>query len=74
MAKRGYWKNILVGIDQSIGTIFGIDADETISSFVGRNYPGKWQEKTINHIFYTLTGEENHCKENIEPRFLGAGQ
>jgi hypothetical protein len=38
--KRGYFINILVGIDQGIGTLFGIDADETISSYTGRSYPG----------------------------------
>lgn len=63
---RGYWLNILVGLDQSIGTLFGIDADETISSYIGRKHPGDWQERVINWIFKTLTGEEDHCKNSIE--------
>lgn len=60
--KRSYWLNILVGLDQFVGTLFGIDADETISSYVGRTYPGRWQEKFINWLFR----DPNHCRANIE--------
>jgi hypothetical protein len=59
---RSYWKNILVGADQSLGTIFGIDSDETISSWCGRNKAGKWQEKAINWLF----NDPTHCRDNIE--------
>jgi hypothetical protein len=61
--KRGYWANILVGLDQCVGTFIGIDADETISSYVGRNYPGTWKEQLINWLF----NDPNHCKNSIEP-------
>lgn len=59
--KRSYWKNILVGLDQFIGTLFGIDADETISSYVGRNYPGSWKEKALDFVF-----GKGHCQASIE--------
>jgi hypothetical protein len=62
MIKRPYFQNVLVGLDQFVGTLFGIDADETISSFVGRNYPGTWKEKLINWVFQ----DPNHCQNNIE--------
>lgn len=64
--KRGYWLNVLLGIDQGIGTWLGIDADESISSYVGRCHTGEWQEKVIDWIMLKLTGEENHCKKSIE--------
>lgn len=60
--KRGYWLNIALGIDQSAGTILGIDADESISSWCGRNKPGRWQERFINWLFRN----PNHCKDSIE--------
>ena len=41
----GYFQNILIGLDQFIGTIFGIPADITISGWVGYRYPGSWMEK-----------------------------
>lgn len=68
--QRSYWLNILVGIDQGVGTLFGIDADETISSYVSRNYHGKWPERVIDWIFLHLTGERNHCLNNIEREYL----
>ena len=70
MRKRPYWRNILVGLDQFVGTLFGIDADETISSYVGRNYHGRWQERCIDWLFLHLTGERNHCINNIEKDYL----
>jgi len=60
--KRSYWKNILVGLDQFVGTIFGIDADETISSYVGRRHPGTRRERFLNWLF----NDPNHCRDNIE--------
>ncbi len=73
--KRPYWKNILVAIDCLLGAIGGINASdglfgfrncETISSFVGRNYMGKWQQIYLDKLMYILTGESNHCLNNIE--------
>ena len=60
--KRGYIKNILVGWDQSLGTWWGIDADETISSYVGQHHPHSYKEAFINWLF----NNPNHCKNNIE--------
>lgn len=68
--QRSYFQNILCGFDQFIGTFFGIDADETISSYVGRKYHGKWQERTIDWLFLRLTGERDHCLNAIEKQFL----
>lgn len=68
--RRSYWKNIFVGLDQGIGTWFGIDADETISSYVGRNYYNKWQMKAIDWLFKFILNEDNHCLNNIEQRYL----
>ena len=34
-----------------------IDADETISSYVGRNFPGTWKEKALDFIF-----GKGHCQ------------
>jgi hypothetical protein len=68
--RRGYFINILLGWDQQIGTYFGIDADESISSYVGRNYHGKWQERVIDWIFLHVANESGHCANNIEKEFL----
>jgi len=68
--KRPYWKNVLVGLDCLIGAIGGINATdglfgvrncETISSYVGRNYMGKWPQKLIDLIM-----GKDHCLNNIE--------
>ena len=72
--------NILVALDQLIGafffidaddSIFGLASDETISSYVGRKYHGKWQERLINWIMLHITGEKDHCANNIEKQYLG---
>ena len=68
--QRGYWHNVLMGIDQGIGTWFGIDADETISSYIGRNCYGRWQQRLIDWVFYRVTGQRDHCLKSIEKRFL----
>lgn len=64
--KRGYWVNIALGIDQGAGTWFGIDADECISSYVGRELYHSWQRIFIDWIFLKLTGEKDHCLKSIE--------
>lgn len=60
--KTNYFKNILIGFDQFIGTIFGIDADETISSYIGTHHSGSKKEKFINWIF----NDKYHCVNSIE--------
>jgi hypothetical protein len=64
--QRGYFKNVAVGIDQSFGTLFGIDADETVSSWCGRNKMGKWQQITIDWIALRFFNEADHCLKSIE--------
>jgi hypothetical protein len=64
--QRGYFLNILLGIDQSLGTLIGIDADESISSYVGRTMSGSRTERAIDWVFERLFGERNHCLANIE--------
>jgi hypothetical protein len=73
--KRSYWKNILVALDCLLGALGGINAKdglmglrncETISSYVGRNYMGKWPQVLIDELMRILTGEANHCLNNIE--------
>ena len=58
---KEYFWNILIGLDQSIGTLFGINADMTISGWVGYKYPGTWMERTLDAIFGA-----GHCKKSIE--------
>ena len=58
---KEYLFNVLIAIDQLIGTvIFGNDPDETISSMVGRKYPNTILEKIINTLFFW---DPSHCKE-----------
>lgn len=64
--KCPYGLNILIGLDQFVGTLWGIDSDETISSWTGKHRPGSWLETLINWLFYRLTGEQNHCERNRE--------
>lgn len=77
--KRTYWKNVLVAIDCLIGAVGGINATnglfgfrncETISSFVGRNYHGRWPERAINWFFLMVMGERDHCLNNIENDYV----
>ena len=64
--KRGYFENILLGIDQGMGTWWGIDADESISSYLGREKYHSWQREFIDWLFLKVRGEKNHCLGNIE--------
>lgn len=59
---KRYWLNLLIGLDQFIGTIFGIPADITISGWVGYKYPNTWMEHSINWLF----NDNKHCKNSIE--------
>lgn len=66
--KQPYFVNLAVGLDQFIGTLFGIPADITISGWVGyqviRTNARRWKvcEKIINAIFRDST----HCRRSIE--------
>lgn len=56
-----YRYNVLIGLDQFVGTLWGISCDETISSWIGRNKPNGWIAKVINWLF----NDPNHCKNSI---------
>lgn len=61
--KRGpYWLNLLIGLDQFVGTIFGIPSDITISGWVGYKHHGSLLERFINWLF----NNPNHCVDSIE--------
>jgi hypothetical protein len=70
MVKRPYWLNLLIGIDEFIACLFYVPVGQTISSYVGINYHGKWQERVIDWIMFHLTGEREHCINNIQKEFL----
>jgi len=64
-----YLLNLLVSLDQLGNTVLGGSPDETISSRVGRNYPGTIFEKAINWAFFWDKG--THCHDAIEPEDHG---
>jgi len=64
--KRSYFMNIALGFDQFIGTLFGIDCDESISSWCGRNKDGKWQQIWIDWLFLKLFNQYDHCYYSME--------
>lgn len=70
--KQEYVTNILLGFDQLTGTFFGIDCDESISSYIGRTRMGSFLQKTIDTVFLVLTGVNNHCLNSIERSFVTA--
>lgn len=55
---KPYFIRILLSIDQGCNVLFlnGYE-DETISSYVGRKYHGKWQERVIDWLFLRITGK-----------------
>ena len=59
--RYSYRLNILVGLDQFVGTLWGINCDETISGWIGRNKPNSWIAKFINWLFR----DPNHCAKAI---------
>jgi len=69
--KRGYFHNIVMAVDQFIGTLGGIDADESISSYLGRVKYDSFARKAIDAFFKTFFGEDNHCLNSIEKRDTG---
>jgi len=56
-----YAINLLIAIDQLVNAILLGDADETISSRLGKNYPKL--SKVVNFIFFW---DKSHCQEAIE--------
>jgi len=63
MAARGYFRNVLIGIDQLANAATGGWPDETLSSRCGRlghRYPYKFWKVLIDALFYPFQGP-NHC-------------
>ena len=58
---KAYFWNILIGLDQFLGTLFGIPADITVSGWVGYKYPDTWMERLLDAVF-----GKGHCKDSIE--------
>lgn len=57
--------HIAVGFDQLVSATWGNSEDETISSRLGRVGPA-WAETAVDWLFEKITGQKNHCKNNIE--------
>jgi len=57
-----YFRNIMVGIDQLVNTLFGGDPDETLSSRMGKSNCGvcNFICKLLNFL------EPKHCQKSIE--------
>lgn len=63
MSAKSKYIRLLLSIDQFFSVlIFNSSEDETISSWVGRNRSGKWQERFINWLFQ----DDQHCSKSIE--------
>lgn len=62
---KKYIRNILISIDQLVNTILGGDPDWTISSRLGRNYPGTWMAKFVDWLF-AWQGYENGHVDNAQ--------
>lgn len=58
-----YALNVLLAIDQLINAIFFGDADESISSRLGKHYPDTIAYKFVNLLFFW---QDNHCLDAIE--------
>lgn len=60
-----YLKNVLIGIDQLINALFGGDADETISSRVGkrRDAAERFMAPIVDKLFFW---DKDHTKASIE--------
>ena len=56
---------IALGYDRLGNAAMG-QGNETISSWAGRK--NSWMEPWINKLFKVLTGEVNHCDNNLEQR------
>lgn len=72
MERKSRIRKLLVSMDQFFAVlIYDSYEDETLSSYIGRKKMGKWPQRVIDWVFYTLTGERDHCLNNIEKQFLG---
>ena len=59
-----YWKNVAIGFDQLINTLFRGMPDETLSSRAWRHYVDgsrKWPKVIIDALFFF---DPDHCKNS----------
>jgi hypothetical protein len=72
MKIKKYLKNILIGLDQWINTWFGGDADETISSRMGKWSRDHTNNRGFKKPIYNIANciveifEKDHFKKSIE--------
>lgn len=72
MEHKSRTRKLLISIDQFFAVlVYDTYEDETLSSYVGRKKMGKWPQKAIDWVFHRLTGEREHCLNNIEQQFVG---
>lgn len=70
---KSYILKILLALDRLLAVLlYNAYDEETVSCFVGRTMHGSWQEAAINGLFQLITGEKNHCLNNVEERFVTA--
>ena len=68
---KSYILKILLALDRLLAVlIYNAYDEETVSCFVGRTMHGSWQESVIDWVFARITGEKNHCLNNVEARFV----
>lgn len=61
-----YWKNVAIGFDQLINTLFRGMPDETLSSRAWRHYVDgsrKWPKVIIDALFFF---DPDHCRTSYE--------
>jgi hypothetical protein len=69
MRKSYGWK-LLLCIDLTFAVLFfDCEEGETASSYIGRNMMGSWQQRSLDWVFYKLTGIPDHCQRSIQPQF-----
>lgn len=68
---KSYTLKILLALDRLLAVIlYNAYDEETVSCYVGRTMHGSWQESVIDWVFARITGEKNHCLNNVEARFV----
>ena len=68
--KVSYGCNIFRGFDKFIGTLWGIDSGETISSYVGRTQYESRLYRAIDWCAWVLLGEHDHCLNSIDFQYV----
>lgn len=70
MKRKSWGWKILLIIDFA-GSVIFFDSQEgeLMSSYIGRNMMGSWQQRSLDWICYRLTGIPDHCQRSIQPQF-----